>query len=558
LPVQHKLDVVLCWHMHQPWYLCDGSFAQPWVYLHGLRSYADMAAHLETVEGARAVVNFAPVLLEQLEMYADDLGRHLEAGAPLRDPLLEALAAKELPADAERRNALVRQCLQVNEPRVLRRFGPFARLAEVARAAEDAGGSYLNDRFLGDLLTWFHLAWCGEYLHKSDATLARLIQKGTQFSRKDRRELLAVIARELAGLTGRYRALAESGRVELSVSPWAHPILPLLLDPGAAREALPDAKLPPEPRYPGGEARAKWHLERAIATFERHFGGRPAGCWPSEGALSTAAVRLIEAAGFDWTASGGAVLHNSVQKAGLELQCRHHPYVVGDGRVRCFFRDDGLSDQIGFAYQSWPARDAVADLVRHLENIAAHCNARGMIAAIIMDGENAWEHYPENGFEFLQTLYRTLAAHPRLRLTTFSEHLAGSDTRAVGLPALVAGSWVHGTLSTWIGNAPKNRAWELLIAAKQAYDALPAKRRQPDTALTRHLGICEGSDWFWWLDDFIDAAAVARFEALFRSQLRGLYRKMKAEMPPALAEPLVTGTAGGAVSTMRPAHDSES
>jgi len=552
---RHTLDVVLCWHMHQPWYERDGVFTQPWVYLHGIRSYADMAAHLENVQGARAVVNFVPTLLEQIALYAENIEAHLADGTPLADPLLAALATDPLPVAADQRDKLIEACLMVNERHVLGRYPQFGRLAELARAAGAQGGRYLTDGFLSDLLVWFHLAWFGEQQRRSSPQLQQLLGQGEDFTLENRRTLLELIGSELAGLVPRYRALAEAGAVELAVSPWAHPIVPLLLDFESGRAALPNLPLPAASGYPGGAARVGWHLEAALASFESHFGRRPAGCWPSEGAVSEAAVDAIGAAGFQWIATGGQVLSNSLARAGAHVHCRHRVFRLREDGVACFFRDDGLSDQIGFNYQHWEAQDAVNDLVGHLENIAAHCDCQDMLVAIVMDGENAWDHYPANGFDFLQGLYQALADHQRIRLTTFADYLARPDIRHARLPGLVAGSWVHGTLATWVGNAAKNRAWDLLTAAKTEYDRLPEALRAPDSPVTRELALCEGSDWFWWLDEFNEAGAVARFDELFRSHLKALYRAMELAPPAALETSLVTGTKDAPVHVMRRAEE---
>jgi alpha-amylase/alpha-mannosidase (GH57 family) len=193
----------------------------------------------------------------------------------------------------------------------------------------------------------------------------------------------------------------------------------------------------------------------------------------------------------------------------------------------------------------------VENLVGHLRAIAAHCDCGNTVVAIVMDGENAWEHYPGNGYEFLQNLYQALSGHPDIRLTTFAEHLERDDADPAPLPTLVAGSWVHGTLATWIGNASKNRAWELLCAAKAAWDQRVAEGFRPDPAAEHALALCEGSDWFWWLDDFNDSETVARFDGLFRSHLRALYGILGVDAPAALAESLAIGTSGGAVPIMR-------
>jgi alpha-amylase/alpha-mannosidase (GH57 family) len=542
------LNVVLCWHMHQPSYWVDGRYAQPWVYLHAIKDYTDMAAHIETVPGARAVFNFVPALLDQIEHYRTLIHAFLVSGSAIPDPLLDALARAELPQDPERRADLIKQCQHVNERHTLGRFPAFARLVALARHAGADAGRLLSDAFLGDLLVWFHLAWLGEHVRRADERVKRLLAQERGYSAADRRLLLTVIGELLDSVLARYRRLEHERRIELAVSPQAHPILPLLLDLESAREALPHSALPSNTRYPGGEERAQWHLREARRSVVQHFGITPRGCWPSEGAISTPTLGLIAEAGFSWTASGGGVLTNSLAAAHQTVSCVHRPFTV-DG-VACFFRDDGLSDLIGFAYKDWHAADAVANLIGHLETIGRHCDRDDAIVGIVLDGENAWESYPENGYTFLQTLYRALAEHPALRLTTFSDYLEANPQASIELTTVVAGSWVYGTLSTWIGDPDKNKAWELLLAAKRRFD----DRRQnlPNVAQCEALlAICEGSDWFWWLGDDNGAETVARFESLFRAHLKALYRAMGEPLPETLDVPLSRGSNHAAAHVMR-------
>ena len=221
----------------------------------------------------------------------------------------------------------------------------------------------------------------------------------------------------------RYRELADRGQVELSMSPYAHPIVPLLLDMESAREAMPEVHLPVTTEYPGGEARAEWHLQQGLETFERVFGRRPVGLWPSEGGVSQEALQLFAEHGFRWVASGGSCLAQQPRRH--SKSCSHRVYRFGEAPIDCFFRDDGLSDLIGFSYSDWHAEDAVANLIGHMENIAEVCPDRNdCLITIILDGENAWEYYPENGYYFLDELYRSLAEHPQLQLTTFEQFQA--------------------------------------------------------------------------------------------------------------------------------------
>jgi alpha-amylase/alpha-mannosidase (GH57 family) len=551
---EQPLKVVLCWHMHQPDYRGPASsdFELPWVYLHAIKDYSDMAFHLEANADARAVVNFAPVLLEQLDDYARQLRRWLKTGQRITDPLLAALAGPGLPLRLEDRRLLIDSALKANEKHLINRHPVYRELVDTANWAKQRPETlgYLNDQFLIDLLVWYHLAWMGESVRQSDLRLISLENKKRRFNEEDRRHLIEVISGVLNNLIERYRNLALAGRVELSVTPYAHPIMPLFYDFQVAREAMPQVALPDAKNYPGGPERALWHVHQGLATFERHFGFKPAGCWPSEGAVSDAAVALFEQEGFAWVASGQQVLHNSLSASGADMSAPaawiHSPYRLAKGKLHGFFRDDGLSDLIGFTYSDWHAEDAVQNLIQHLESIAdATRGEANRVVSIIMDGENAWEYYPKNGVYFLSALYKHLTEHPRLSLTTFSAVLEEMEQPVPQLPRLIAGSWVYGTLSTWIGDPDKNRGWEMLVDAKQAYDkVLASKKFSPSElkALELQLATCEGSDWFWWFGDYNPGQAVSDFERLFRLQLTQLYAMLGVEPPDYLKHVFAKGS----------------
>ncbi|MEJ2621684.1 MAG: glycoside hydrolase family 57 protein [Candidatus Thiodiazotropha sp.] len=550
----NRLQVVFCWHMHQPYYKGpEGSdYLLPWVYLHGIKDYADMAAHLEHAPDAKAVVNFAPVLLEQIDDYSEQIKAWLKTGQLIKDPLLAALAGPGLPVDDASRKALMSACLRANEHRLVSRFKHFSELADLVKhiLENDRMVSYLNDQCLVDLLVWYHLAWVGECQRVNDLRIRSLQAKGRDFNSDDRRRLLELIWEVLQGLPGRYSALAESGQVELSVTPYAHPIIPLMIDMESAKDALPSIEMPELKAYPGGESRSRWHIRKGVEVFEKHFGFRPKGCWPSEGGVSETTLKMLEEEGFNWAATGQQVLSNSLMAGGGDSQLTdnwvHSAYHVQEGHLNMFFRDDGLSDLIGFTYGEWHADDAVGDLINHLVNIADACEGDSdAVVSIIMDGENAWEYYPFNGRYFLSAMYERLSEHPRLRLTTFSEVLQRQNKLSPKLSKLVAGSWVYGTFTTWIGDQDKNRAWDMLGEAKKVYDKVLATQSFSDDQLNeieKQLAICEGSDWFWWFGDYNPESTVSDFEQLFRRQLSHLYELLGEPVPDYLSVVFAVGS----------------
>ncbi|MBS0580032.1 MAG: glycoside hydrolase [Proteobacteria bacterium] len=546
-----RLPVVLLWHMHQPQYrdAITGEYTLPWTYLHAIKDYTDMAAHLEANPAARAVVNFTPVLIEQLEELAAGIAAHLAHGAPLADPVLALLGAGPPPADPQQRLALLRACLRAQRVHMIERFGSYLELvtlAETLGTPEHVG--YASEQYLRDLAVWYHLAWLGETVRRAHPLVARLSARARDFTVAEARALLELVGELVAQVIPRYRALAESGRCELSVTPYAHPLMPLLLDFRCARDAVPLIELPAHPAYPGGEDRARWHIEAAVRTFTRAFGAAPAGCWPAEGAVSESTLQLLATAGgFRWAASSTGVLRGSLllgdAQAADDPLAYNRAYRPPGAALDCFFRDDRLSDLIGFTYATWRGDDAAANLAGELAQLAQRYPAGDHAVLIALDGENAWEHYPFNGYYFLQSLYAALSSNPLFELLTMSQVLARGPA-ARPLDRVMAGSWVYGSLSTWIGDPAKNRAWDLLCEAKQAFDGaaggLSAAQR---AAAERQLGLCESSDWFWWFGDYNPAEAVSQFDQLYRRQLASLYHMLGLQVPAALDLPICSGAA---------------
>lgn len=542
------LHLVLCWHFHQPDYRTDsGAACLPWTYLHALKDYSDMAAHLEAVPAVRAVVNFVPTLADQL----DDYARQIQLG-PVRDPLLARLIEPDLDRiDPEAKRELLAACFRLNRPTMLDPFPAYARLYALYQSAlEDAGEGvgYLSGQYLADLLVWYHLAWMGESIRRSSALVARLMGQGHGFSLADREALFALIGEIIGGLIPRYRALAQRGQIELSSTPYSHPMAPLMLDFAAAREARPGLTLPEHRAYPDGAARIRAHVAAAQTSHASHFGRAPAGFWPAEGGLSEAVLPLLAVEGIDWLASGEGVLRQSLVATGNALGDKaawgYRPFRFGDSRLACFFRDDELSDRIGFEYKHWWASDAVRHFLTGLDEVRRQTEGDDAVVTIILDGENAWEYYPYNGYYFLSELYAALAEHPGIRLTTFSEYLELFPSRVGHLPRLLAGSWVYGDFTTWIGDPAKNRAWDLLCEAKRAFDVVIAEGTLPEAR--RHaaedlLMSCESSDWFWWFGDYNPGESVLLFDRLFRTKLRRLYAVLGQTPPPALDVPLAQG-----------------
>ncbi|MFZ5524368.1 MAG: glycoside hydrolase [Pseudomonadota bacterium] len=565
--MKKSADLVFLWHMHQPDYrdYSSGDFVLPWTYLHAIKDYTDMAYHLERHPKVRAVVNFVPILLDQLEDYTDQF-----ATGRLRDPLLRLLAHEDFcDISPEQRKLALDACFRSNHTKMISPYPAYKRLLELFNRLQTDGEialSYLSGQYVADLLVWYHLAWCGESIRREHALVARLMSKAEGYSYEDRKQLLDLIGELIGGIIPRYRKLAESGQIELSATPHYHPLAPLLIDFASAKEAMPAAPLPESPHYPKGRQRVTAHINLAKKSHRERFGAEPQGMWPAEGSISTETLQVFAAESCHWIASGEGVLANSLTRAKQitpqRNQYLYRPYRLESGAdgLACFFRDDRLSDLIGFEYSRWHGKDAAQNFIDQIEAIAAQAPpGETPVVSVILDGENAWEYYPYNGYYFLEELYAALEAHPDIHTYTYSDYLKSNASRTDGakihnLPGIVAGSWVYGDFSTWIGSKDKNRAWDLLCVAKQSFDMVMSSGRlspAEQVAAEKQLFSCESSDWFWWFGDYNPSHSVASFDRLFRHNLSELYRLLKLPPPMNLSEPVSQGgghpEAGGAM-----------
>jgi alpha-amylase/alpha-mannosidase (GH57 family) len=538
--------LVLVWHMHQPYYLDPdtGESVLPWVRLHALKDYWGMVALLDDFPRLRVTVNLVPSLVEQVQAYAEE--RTWDRTLVLGLKPAEAL-------DRAEGEWLVREGFHAHAPTMI---DPYPRYAELLRRRID--GRAFDAAALRDLQIWQKLAWVDPDVAATDPRVKRLHAKARGFDEDDKAVLRAVELDVLRRVVPAYAHAAARGQVELATSPYYHPILPLLCDSAAHHDAHPGAPLPEPPfRWPEDAAA---QLARAVAAHTECFGERPRGVWPSEGSVSPDAAAAIALAGFAWLATDEDILRRSRAIAGLEtppaLRYRPHEFATAAGPVRLLFRDHALSDAVGFVYQRWAAAAAADDFLARVRAAARSVPAAHQpgTVTVILDGENAWEHYAGGGRPFLRALYQRIAAAADIAAVTASEAAAGA---AEPLPRLFAGSWIHSDFGVWIGHADDRRAWSQLAVARRRFDE---RRAELDDASAREaldaLHAAEGSDWFWWYGDDHSSAHDRDFDALFRRHLRRAWRAMGEEPPAALFDTnITTAVAGDEVLTLTVGHD---
>ncbi len=537
------LCVAFLWHMHQPDYrnAQTGNMYLPWTRFHAVKDYYDMGALAEQVQGVRLTINVVPSLIDQLIAYGTGELCEECAELTLRD-------ASDL--DQQEKAFLLRTFFQLSTKHMVL---PYLRYRELLkrRGNPDDQGVYSTGLKLyttqdyRDLQLWYNLSWCGQVLRR-DPEIAGLFAKGRGFTEADKKRLLEVQHSFVSGIIPYYRKLSETHKIEFSVSPYYHPILPLLCDLRSALESLPSIALPSDPFTFPEDARE--HIHRALVTYTECLGNTARGMWPSEGAISNEVLLLAQEAGFQWVASDESVLWNSLQKEGragipLPPEKKYCAYQWGSAKTGpyVFFRDHALSDLIGFAYHQWSAEEAVADFVGRLRTIHQSLpdDGRHFIVPVILDGENAWEHYPQNGTKFLGLLYGRLAESRDIRTVTYSDFL-DLETHREPLNSVVSGSWIYGNLATWIGHREKNLAWEAMAEARRFLGACRLQNR--DTQKTemafKEIMIAEGSDWFWWYGDDHQTENAAEFDELFRGHLKKAYRLLDEAPPLKLDEPI--------------------
>jgi len=524
------LHVALVWHMHQPDYreARTGRFLLPWVRRRAAKDYVRMIETATRFAGLRVTMNFVPTLLEQLELYARD---------DFDDPHRELCLRDASSLNQSDRAFLVDFTRSSDYPRRIEMFTPFYEL--IARLANSPQG--ISDEDARDLQVWTQLIWLDPADIDRQPALRALVQRRAGFAEDAKRLVDEHQLARVRDVLPALRAAIASGSVEPMTSPFAHPILPLLIDVESALVAAPGLGLPSAERRFDGRADAVAQIEQGVATFERLCDVRPQGIWPSECAVSPAAASAIAAGGGGWALSDEGVLARTLEasvRGDRDAMSRlYRPYRERSG-LRMVFRDSLLSNRIGFDYGSMPAADAVDDLIARLDEIAsANAGASPWLVVIALDGENCWDYFADNGREFLERLYARLGATPRLRSTHVGDYLERYPESVQPLDRLWSGSWIDSDFRTWIGEDSQTRAWELLADARRALDDAGGGVAHP-RALRQAL-IAEGSDWFWWFSSRHESGIDSAWDALYRTHLRSVYELIGSAAPAGLDEAIL-------------------
>ena len=532
-----KIHIAFLWHQHQPNYKnpSTGVYELPWVRLHATKDYYDMAQILDGFPRIKSNFNLVPSLLQQLEEYANGSAQDRYLDLTLKD-------AGEISEDEK--IFILQNFFKANWEtmvfphnryhQLLEKRGRQTCLEELKRIL-----SYFTVTDIRDLQMWFNLSWMDPYWIKNDPLVRALYNKELDFTENEK-TLLAQKQREICGLVAmKHKELQDRGQIEVTTTPFYHPILPLLCDTNIAAQSIPGAILP-EIRFSHPED-AKVHVQKAVEYYSKIFARPPRGMWPSEGSVSEEIVPILAEAGIKWIATDEEILfrsHPSLKK-GKGLFMAYSVNFSGS-KLNIIFRDHGLSDAIGFVYSKWNPKDAVADFMHkiHFLKDALKDTAESSLVSIILDGENCWEFYKNDGHDFLTLLYQAISDDPEIETVTVSEYLEQNPPKNT-LSSLWPGSWINGNFGIWIGHPEDNLAWKYLETTRnflsEYVSAHPEKTGSREVKNAwESLYAAEGSDWTWWYGEDHSSSDDQTFDFLFRQHLISVYEQLGEKVPDVL------------------------
>lgn len=528
-----KLRLCFLWHMHQPYYKddLDGSYHMPWVYLHGLKDYYELPYYHNIYSRLKGTYNLVPSLLVQLKDYEN---------TSVDDIYIKLMLKDSATLTKEEKDILIPQLFMANYKNMVKPLRRYKELYDRKGDIDVFQTSNLNysAEELTDMQVLYLISWCGVFTRSKVEIIDRLISKGRYFSHEEKVNLINALADFTAEIVPLYKDLQDRGKIEVSATPFYHPILPILLEPKSAKEALPQISM--ASINTDFSADAEYHVQSAVDYYEEEFGRRPTGMWPAEGSISEKAAALFASKGIRWIASDEDVLASSIgvdlrNKDNRQKLYHKHVFNSGGGDINIFFRDKEISDLLGFTYSGWDAEKAVDDFMEKMSDIYDSCEF-SPIVPVILDGENAWEFYPENANQFFTLLYNRLESCNWIETMTMNE-ACDCDTPEYRPSKIRAGSWIYANFTTWMGHEEKNEGWRLL---SEAHKRFQKRRNELDNIeqIQKELYIAEGSDWFWWYGDDHFSLQSDTFDKLFRGHLANIYELMGEKVPTDVTKPI--------------------
>lgn len=526
--------------MHQPVYQLTptGDYLMPWVRLHAVKDYLDMVLILEKFPKIKLNFNLVPVLLDSLIDYGENDLHDIHSRLTITD-------VEDLTADDK--EFIINNFFDANFHSMILPSEEYNRLYQKYQLNPENDINLFSNQEYSDLMALFNLAWFDPIYKNIYPELKKLIKKGKDYTTEDRIKIIDIQRDIIRKIIPTYKKFSDEGRIEITTSPYYHPILPILLDIKSIKKSS-ENDLPTNLKM---ELDAKMQTEMALDRMENIFGKRPRGIWPSEHCISSKELGLLKELGVDWTISDEGILSNSINFEFVRdfrgyLEDPYHllkSYKYKDDGVNIIFRDSVIPNLIGFEYPNHPAESAANDLydrIKVAQSKLLSSPDENHLITIAMDGENCWENYTADGSTFLSTIYSLIENDPSLETVLISDYLDKDIQKP--LNKISSGSWVNRNFKLWIDEPLKNLAWTYL---KQVRDDFSAYVKQnplnPNIeAARRELFICEGSDWFWWYGEPNDSGRDNIFDYIFREHLKNIYLFLGLEVPQYLDTPLLS------------------
>lgn len=537
-----KLSIAFYWHMHQPVYQLSptGDFLMPWVRLHAVKDYLDMALWAKKFDKLKLNFNFVPVLINAIINYGENEAHDIHSRLTItpQDELTN-----------EDKIFILNNFFDANYQTMILANPEYHRLYQIVQSSGTEDTSIFSNQEYADLMALFNLAWIDPSFKTSNSELKKLVKKGKNYTLEDRIAIIQIQRDIIKKIIPTIRKLIEKNKIEITTSPYYHPILPILLDyknikkNSSPANDLQDLKT---------DLDAKMQTKMALDRIEEVFGKRPRGVWPSEQCVSAKTLEMLSSLGVEWSLSDEGILANSINfefehdfkgyiKEPYHL-LKTYKYKTSTSDLKMVFRESTIPNLIGFEYQNHNPIATANDLydrIKVLQSKILSSPDNEHLLTIALDGENCWENYLEDGASFLKTLYTLITEDDSLETVLLSDYLEKTKEDKL-LPKIASGSWINRNFKLWIDEPVKDIAWTYLKRVRQDFaNFVKREPLNPNIELARReLFICEGSDWFWWYGEPNDSGRDNIFDFLFRTHLKNVYRYLDLDTPKYLDDPL--------------------
>ena len=537
-----KLSIAFYWHMHQPVYQLSptGDFLMPWVRLHAVKDYLDMALWAKKFDKLKLNFNFVPVLINAIINYGENEAHDIHSRLTItpQDELTN-----------EDKIFILNNFFDANYQTMILANPEYHRLYQIVQSSGTEDTSIFSNQEYADLMALFNLAWIDPSFKTSNSELKKLVKKGKNYTLEDRIAIIQIQRDIIKKIIPTIRKLIEKNKIEITTSHYYHPILPFLLDyknikkNSSPANDLQDLKT---------DLDAKMQTKMALDRIEEVFGKRPRGVWPSEQCVSAKTLEMLSSLGVEWSLSDEGILANSINfefehdfkgyiKEPYHL-LKTYKYKTSTSDLKMVFRESTIPNLIGFEYQNHNPIATANDLydrIKVLQSKILSSPDNEHLLTIALDGENCWENYLEDGASFLKTLYTLITEDDSLETVLLSDYLEKTKEDKL-LPKIASGSWINRNFKLWIDEPVKDIAWTYLKRVRQDFaNFVKREPLNPNIELARReLFICEGSDWFWWYGEPNDSGRDNIFDFLFRTHLKNVYRYLDLDTPKYLDDPL--------------------